>query len=71
MSPMVAYEPADVVRVYRDKSGHWRWRRNAPNGETLADSGEGYVHKADCVEIAKRVNTSATLFLVDDERDDQ
>jgi len=35
--------------VYRDRAREYRWRLIAGNGRTLADSGEGYVHKADCL----------------------
>lgn len=30
---------------YKDKAGEWRWRLVAANGETVADSGEGYTRK--------------------------
>jgi uncharacterized protein len=30
------------VTVYRDKSGEYRWKLAAENGEIVADSGEGY-----------------------------
>lgn len=32
----------DYVEVYRDADGDRRWRFKAANGNTLADSGEGY-----------------------------
>lgn len=41
--------------VYRDVSRHWRWRLVAANHKTLADSGEGYVNKADCLTILNRL----------------
>lgn len=28
---------------YQDAAGEYRWRLQAENGETIADSGEGYV----------------------------
>lgn len=43
-------------KVYKDKKGEWRWRLVAANGNTLADSGEGYRNKADClhgIELVK------------------
>jgi len=46
----------DVVRVYRDTAGEYRWRRSAPNGRILADSSEGYRHKDECERMARRVN---------------
>lgn len=30
------------VEFYRDDAGEWRWRAVAGNGETIADSAEGY-----------------------------
>ena len=35
--------------IYRDMRGEYRWRLKAPNGRTLADSGEGYKRKRDCL----------------------
>ncbi len=34
---------------YQDRSGSWRWHLKAPNGEILADSGQGYRYESDCV----------------------
>jgi hypothetical protein len=31
--------------LYRDNAGEWRWRLLAPNGNIIADSGEGYTSK--------------------------
>lgn len=42
--------------VYTDKSGQYRWRLKAANGQIIATSGEGYVRKADClhgIELVK------------------
>jgi uncharacterized protein YegP (UPF0339 family) len=43
-------------RVYRDAAGEWRWRLVSGNGRIIADSGEGYEHRAGClhgVELVK------------------
>lgn len=43
-------------RIYKDSQNQWRWRYVSANGNTIADSGEGYHNKADCqrgVEIMK------------------
>ena len=32
--------------LYKDQGGEWRWRLVASNGQTVADSGEGYTTKA-------------------------
>ena len=36
-------------RVYRDKTGEWRWTLIAANNRKIADSGEGYDNKSDCL----------------------
>jgi len=41
------------VQPYRDAAGEYRWRRIADNGNVIADSGEGYRHKRECLEMAK------------------
>jgi uncharacterized protein YegP (UPF0339 family) len=46
----------DDVEIYEDSAGEFRWRRKAPNGEIIADSGEGYSVRADAHEAARRVN---------------
>lgn len=35
------------VEYYKDKNNEWRWRVKAPNGNTLADSSEGYKNRED------------------------
>jgi len=50
---------SDEIEIYQDAVGQWRWRRRAPNGEIIADSGEGYVSKAHTVLMAARVNGHA------------
>ena len=44
----------DVVEVYRDKAGEYRWHRIARNREIVADSGEGYQNLADAMASAQR-----------------
>lgn len=31
-----------TITIYEDSGGEWRWRLRAGNGETVADSAEGY-----------------------------
>lgn len=38
-----------IAEVYKDLTGRWRWRVKSSNGDTLADSGQGYVNKADAI----------------------
>jgi uncharacterized protein YegP (UPF0339 family) len=35
--------------VYIDVSRQWRWQLKAANGRIIANSGEGYHNKADCI----------------------
>lgn len=35
--------------IYRDEQGYWRWRLRSANNRTIADSGEAYVNKGDCL----------------------
>jgi uncharacterized protein YegP (UPF0339 family) len=35
--------------VYKDRALNWRWQLVHKNGNIIADSGEGYVNKADCL----------------------
>jgi uncharacterized protein len=36
---------AAKFELYKDKAGEYRWRLVAPNGQTIASSGEGYTTK--------------------------
>ena len=46
--------------VYKDATGNWRWRYKASNGNIIADSGEGYRNKADCLRGIEIMKGSAT-----------
>ena len=46
--------------VYRDRSSQWRWRLKAANGRIIADSGEGYINKSDCLTGITLVKGSAS-----------
>lgn len=48
-----------VYLVDRDRAGEWRWNLTASNGRKLADSGEGYVHKLDCLAAVNLVTGSS------------
>lgn len=41
-----------IIKVYRDARGEWRWQRVAPNGRIIAESGEGYHNRTDCLAMA-------------------
>jgi uncharacterized protein YegP (UPF0339 family) len=35
--------------IYTDSQGYWRWRLVAANNRVIADSGESYHNKNDCL----------------------
>lgn len=53
--------------VYQDKSGNYRWRLKATNGEPLAVSEEGFSSKASCknsIESVRKAAVDAEVFEV-------
>jgi len=44
-----------VFHVYVDAKGEYRWRLWAKNGRIVADSGEGYKQKRNCVEMCTKL----------------
>ena len=44
--------------IFKDKAGEWRWRLVATTGNIIADSGEGYNNKADCLHGIDLVKSS-------------
>jgi hypothetical protein len=56
--------PDDVLEVYLDRAGEWRWRvRNRGNRRVLATSGEGYRRRTAATAMGERV-TGRTATLV-------
>lgn len=41
--------------IYQDQADEWRWRLVAANGETIADSAEGYVSRSNAYRAATTV----------------
>lgn len=56
----------DVVRVFQDDAGEWRWQWKAGNGEIIAVSGEGYENKQHALGMAGRVSSGLATVEVDD-----
>lgn len=52
--------------IYKDKSGEYRWNLKAKNGETIADSAEGYSSKQNCERGIKLVKELAPLAPVEE-----
>ena len=47
--------------MYKDNAGEWRWHLKSTNGQIIADSGEGYVNKQDClngINLVKESNSA-------------
>ena len=41
--------------IYQDKSGEWRWRLRASNGQLVANGGEGFSSKASVIRSLESV----------------
>lgn len=41
--------------VYQDAAGQWRWRLQHKNGRIIADSGEAYTRRRDCLRAVDTV----------------
>lgn len=57
-----------TFEVYEDSAGEWRWRLVAPNGNIIADSGEGYRSKQGAkrgIESVKEGAADASIETVD------
>lgn len=46
--------------VYKDTSYQHRWRLKAANGKIIANAGEGYTNKADCLAAIQLVKGSGS-----------
>ena len=46
--------------IYKDARGEWRWRLEATNNKIIANSGEGYENKADCLHAIGLVMSTTT-----------
>ena len=48
-----------TYHIYKDRASEWRWRLKASNGKIIADSGEGYRNRQDCLAGIQLVKESA------------
>ena len=53
--------PEPVFDVYKDKSGEYRWRLKAANGQVIATGGEGYKEKKSCEDGIASVKKNAPV----------
>jgi uncharacterized protein YegP (UPF0339 family) len=51
--------------LYKDAAGEWRWRLLAGNKRIVADSGEGYKNRQDCVHGIELVKGSKDASVKD------
>jgi uncharacterized protein YegP (UPF0339 family) len=54
-----------TYEMYKDKAGEWRWRLKVDNGNIIADSGQGYVNKADCERGIELVKSSSEASVIE------
>ncbi|MCV0218824.1 DUF1508 domain-containing protein [Stenotrophomonas sp. Ps181] len=59
----MAGNPEQFV-VYKDSAGEFRWRLFAQNGKVIADSGEGYKNRGDCVHGTRLVASIAAVAAI-------
>lgn len=59
----------DLVRVYRDRNGEIRWKRQRPNGRIISDSGEGYKERRDALDGLHMANRDPENFRLVDHTD--
>ena len=58
-----------TFEIYPDRSGEYRWRLRARNGELMAVSEEGFTRKSSCLNSVKRIQEEAAgaeLEVLDD-----
>lgn len=56
----MASRPYPSFLIYIDDRGEFRWRYQASNYKTIADSGEGYKNLADCDHAISLVQQSGS-----------
>lgn len=52
-------------KIYRDAASYWRWTLYSGNNRKIADSGEGYQNKSDClggIDLVKSTNAATPVY---------
>lgn len=57
---------AMTFEVFKDAKGEFRWRLKATNSKVIADSGEGYKAKADCLAGIKLLQDGAAKATIEE-----
>lgn len=53
-----------LIGATSNGGGDWRWRLKAPNNRTIANSGEGYSNRKDCIaaiDLVKGTNQTTQI----------
>jgi len=58
---------AATFKLYKDRTGEYRWRLVHENGNIIADSSEGYKSKSGAMNGIKSVKDNAPLAPVEDQ----
>lgn len=53
-------------QIYLDSKKEYRWRLKSSNGNTIADSGEGYTTKQNCKDGIDLLKSTTSTTRVDD-----
>ena len=53
-------------QIYQDARREYRWRLVAPNGNVIADSGEGYASRSNAHRAAENVRQRIANAVVED-----
>lgn len=59
----------DIIRVYRDRAGEVRRKRQRANGRVISDSGEGYTHRRDALDGLHLANRDTENYRLVDHTD--
>jgi len=57
--------PYPSFLIYKDARGEYRWKLQASNTKIIADSGEGYVRRVDCVHgmnLVKEIDQNTPVW---------
>jgi len=52
--------------IYKDRAGEFRWNLKSNNGKITADSGEGYINKADVKYAIDLIKENAKKSPIED-----
>lgn len=53
-------EKTAATSLLASGAGDWRWRLRAANGRIIANSGEGYINREDCLHAISLVKSNQT-----------